>query len=455
MDLCHKKTLVVGLGRTGGALAHFLLEKGAKVTISEKKAAEALGDQIAYWTGRGAVVETGGHKLSSFLAADYIFPSPGVPPLEEFEAVREKGIPIISEIELAYWFLKGSIMGVTGTNGKSTTATLIHKILKEAGLEAYLAGNIGTPLLSFVGDSRDSHIYIAEISSFQLEYIDRFKADISVFLNISQNHLDWHHTFENYWQTKKRLVTSQTESGRAVLNRDDTLVWSLHDAGPYEPYGFSRKRRVERGCFLQDDWIIVRDERKEPLMPTAEIPLLGLHNQENVMAAACAAHLCGVPPPQMRESIKNFSGLEHRLEKVFTLREVEFVNDSKATTVDAAIKALQSFSRPIVLILGGKDKGSDFRKLRRAVKKRVKKVILIGEAKDKIKKALRGTVPIEESRSYKEAVALSFAAASPGEIVLLAPACTSWDMFNNFEERGEAFKKEARDLAKRLEGQEG
>ena len=452
MELRDKKVLVVGLGRTGEATADFLLRRGARVTISEKKTAAELGPPLAAWTERGAAVETGGHRPASFLEADLIIPSPGVPPLPEFRAATDKGIPVLSEIELAFRFLKGSIIGITGTNGKSTTATLLHRILKEAGRKAYLAGNIGTPLLSFVDKSRADHIYVAEISSFQLEYIDAFRADLAVFLNISQNHLDWHETFESYFSSKKKLLTAQRKEDRAVLNRDDALVWRLRDEARSDVFGFSRKRPLRRGCFVRDGWVVVRDRDERKVLPIKDIRLPGLHNQENVMAAVLAAHLTGVAAAQIRASVKAFDGLEHRLERVLSVRGVRFVNDSKATTVDATLKALQSFDAPIVLILGGKDKGSDFTKLRRLVRARAKKVVLVGAAKDKIRKALAGVVPMEEAQSFPEVVPRAFAAAAPGDVVLLAPACTSWDMFKSFEERGRTFKRDVRALARRIEG---
>jgi len=452
MELRDKKVLVVGLERTGEATADFLLRRGARVTISEKKTAAELGPQLAAWTARGAAVETGGHRPASFLEADLIIPSPGVPPLPEFRAAADKGIPVLSEIELAFRFLKGSIIGITGTNGKSTTTTLLHRILKEAGRKAYLAGNIGTPLLSFVDKSRDDHIYVTEISSFQLEYIDAFRVDLAVFLNISQNHLDWHETFESYFGSKKKLLTSQRKEDRAVLNRDDALVWRLRGEARSDVFGFSRKRPLRRGCFVRDGWVVVRDRDERKILPIKDIRLPGLHNQENVMAAVLAAHLSGVAAARIRASVKAFDGLEHRLERVLSVRGVRFVNDSKATTVNATLKALQSFDAPIVLILGGKDKGSDFTKLRRLVKARAKKVVLVGAAKDKIRKALAGVVPMEEAESFSEVVPRAYAAASRGDVVLLAPACTSWDMFKNFEERGRTFKRDVRALARRIEG---
>lgn len=455
MDLRNKKVLVVGLGRTGEATADFLLRRGARVTISEKKTADELGPRLALWRERGAAVETGGHAPAAFLDADLIVPSPGVPPLPEFAEAQKRGIPVLSEIELAYRFLNGTMIGITGTNGKSTTTTLLHKILKEAGLKAHLAGNIGTPLLSFVDKSRPDHLYVTEISSFQLEFIELFRVSLALILNVSQNHLDWHSTFDGYFAAKKKLVTGQKEGDRAVLNRDDALVWRLKDEAKSDVFGFSGKRPLRRGCFERDGWIVIRDREEHKILPVKDIRLPGLHNRDNVMAAVLAAYLWGVPPARMRASVRSFRGLEHRLEPAGVVRGVRFVNDSKATTVDATLKSLQSFEAPIVLILGGKDKGSDFTKLRRMVKARAKKVVLVGAAADKIRKALDGIVPMEQAGSFSEVVPKAFAAAARGDIVLLAPACTSWDMFKSFEERGRVFKRDVRALAKKLERKRG
>jgi len=455
MDIAGKKILIVGLGRTGEAVANFLISRGAKVTISEIKTAEELGNKVRFWKEMGAAVEPGGHDIHSFLAADLIIPSPGAAALPEIAVARKAGITILSEIELAFHFLKGRIVGITGTNGKSTTATLVHKILRAAGLRSYLAGNIGTPLISFVDKSRADNIYVTEISSFQLEHIDRFRPDISVFLNISQNHLDWHSSFDDYYATKKKLFLGQGRGDIAILNQDDRLVWPLASQVETKIYAFSSRKEVCRGCFLKARQIVLRDDKDERLLRTSEVPLPGLHNQENVMAAALVGHCLGVPVRTMRSPIMSFSGLEHRLEKVLTVRRVDFINDSKATTVDATIKALQSFDKPIVLILGGRDKGADFTQLRRPVREKVKKVILLGEASEKIKGALRRAVPMEEASSLRDAVALSFAAAAPGEMVLLAPACTSFDMFRNFEARGRAFKKEVRKLKMLIRKRQG
>jgi UDP-N-acetylmuramoylalanine--D-glutamate ligase len=456
MDLQGKRVLVVGLGRTGEAAARFLLKRGARVVISETKTAAELGPAASAWAGRGAVLEAGGHNLSSFLAADLIIPSPGVPPLPEIAAARERGIPVLSEIEIAFRCLKGRLIGVTGTNGKSTTTTLLHKILKESGRRAILAGNIGTPLLSFSEKSRDDDIYVIEISSFQLEHIESFRVHLAVVLNLSQNHLDWHGSFDAYAAAKLKLVAGQGPDAVAVLNRDDAAVWGMRTAAPGAVLGFSRRRILGRGAFVRDGWIVVRDGGPErPICPVTDIRLPGLHNRENVLAAALAASLEGVPARRIRASVRTFRGLEHRLESVLTLGGVAYVNDSKATTVEAAIRAIESFDRPVILILGGKDKGLDFTKLRRIVKARVKSIVLVGAAKEKIRAALDGAVPMAEAGPFSEVVPLAAGAASRGDVVLLAPACTSWDMFKSFEERGRVFKRDVRRLAARSKRRKG
>jgi UDP-N-acetylmuramoylalanine--D-glutamate ligase len=455
MDIDGKKALVVGLGKTGEALAGFLLGRGAKVTVTEIRTQEELGRKAALWKKKGVVLEAGGHRLETLMAADIIIPSPGAAALGELEAAKKAGVRVISEIELAHCFLKGTIVGITGTNGKSTTATLAHKILKDAGRKAFLAGNIGTPLISFVEKSRDDHVYVTEISSFQLEHVERFRAGIAVFLNISLNHLNWHATFDEYFNAKRKLILGQKSGDTVILNHDDRLVRLQARPTEARVYFFSARGAVRRGCFIKDGWLTLRDDRTARFMKASEVRLPGRHNLENVAAAALVGHCLGVPPGRLRSSISSFSGLEHRLEKVLSLRRVEFVNDSKATTVDATIKALESFDRTIVLILGGRDKGADFSLLRGPIRRRVRTVILLGEARERIAGALDGVVRTEEASSLRNAVAMAFAAAEPGDIALLAPACTSFDMFRNFEERGRAFKREVRRLKAVVQGEDG
>lgn len=442
MNLEGKKVLVIGLGKTGKALCNFLVDRKAHVKVSEINPSINLESDMGFWTGKNITVETGPHNRLSFLEADLIIPSPGVPPLPEMEEAQTNGITILSEVELAFRFLKGKIIGITGSNGKSTTATLTHKILKDSRHEAFLAGNIGTPLISFVDKSADHHIYVTELSSFQLDHIERFSAYVSVFLNLSPDHLDWHKNFKNYFEAKKKLFAAQKESGFAILNRDDPAVWELAKVTPARVFAFSRQEKIQIGGSIRGDWIVIKDEKEEKIMKVSDIPLLGAHNLENVMASALVGHLFSVPVTQIKDSVKSFQGLEHRLEKVSNIKGVEFYNDSKATNVEAAITSIGSFNQPIILILGGRDKGGDFKKLRKSVQERVKKVVLIGEAKEKIKEALNNDVPMSTISSLKEAVEEGFASANHGEIVLLAPACTSFDMFKNFEERGKIFKTE-------------
>jgi len=455
MELKDRRVLVVGFERTGEALCEFLLARGARVRVTEKRPASELGEKTGLWRQRGVVFETGGHRPESFLGADLIVPSPGVPPLPGILAARAKAVPVLSEIELAFRFLKGRIVGVTGSNGKSTTVTLTHKILKEAGLKSRLAGNIGTPLVSFVERSRDDHIYVTEVSSFQLEYTERFRPAVSAFLNISENHIDWHGTFDGYFEAKKKLVLRQGRQDHAILNRDDHRVWGLAKEAAAAVHGFSRKRRVRNGAFVDQGRIVLDGRPPVGLLAAGRVPLPGAHNLENVMAAALIGRALNVPAASIRRSVLSFRGLEHRLEDVMTVRGVRFVNDSKATTVDATIKALASFDRPVVLILGGRGKGGDFSPLRREVRRKARAVILVGEAADKIREALGGVVPVEPAADYRDVVRKAFDAAAPGDVVLLAPACTSWDMFRDGEERGRTFKREVRLLAARVRGRRG
>jgi UDP-N-acetylmuramoylalanine--D-glutamate ligase len=451
MKLQGIKALIVGLGRTGEAVCAFLKRRGAEVKISEKMSSEDLGDRIGFWEDKGVTVETGGHRLRSFLDADLIIPSPGVPYIPELEEARKRGREIISEIELAFRFLKGKIVGITGTNGKSTTATLSHKILREGGLQSHLAGNIGKPLIQFVEKNRQDDVFVTELSSFQLRYVKKFRAAVSVFLNISADHLDWHTNFDDYYQSKKNLLLAQKEGDTAILNRDYPRVWALRQLGKFRVYAFSQTGKVSRGSWIQDNWIILANKISEKLMQTTETSLFGIHNRENIMASALVGHVLGISPSSIKKSIATFKGLEHRLEKAGELDQVVFYNDSKATNVDASLKSIQSFPGSIALILGGRDKGGDFVQLREPIHKKVRAVVLIGEAKDKIKKSLNGTVPIKEAADMKEAVHLAYEAASPKGLVLLAPGCTSFDMFKNFEDRGRVFKKEVKALKERVE----
>ncbi|MBN2266513.1 MAG: UDP-N-acetylmuramoyl-L-alanine--D-glutamate ligase, partial [Candidatus Aminicenantes bacterium] len=401
MELRGANVLVVGFERTGRALAPFLLGRGARVRITDRKPAGAFGASLRALAGRGVAFEMGGHKPASFLRADLIVPSPGVPPLPAILAARDKGVPVLSELELASRFLRGRVIAITGSNGKSTTTVLVHRMLADSGRRAFLAGNIGRPLVSFVDKSRAGDIYVTEVSSFQLAYTERFAPDVAAFLNVSENHTDWHGSFEGYFAAKSGLIGRLGPEGRAVLNRDDPRVWGLAAGARGRVYGFSRKRRPARGAYLGDGWIVTRDGTAERIAPVSTIRLPGAHNVENVLAAALIGRLMDAPAASLRRSIRAFRGLEHRLEDVLWVRGVRFVNDSKATTVDATLKALDSFDRPIILILGGRGKGGDFAPLRPAVRRRARSVVLVGEAADKIEAALGGVVPVVRAANYR------------------------------------------------------
>ena len=455
MELEGRETLIVGFGKTGEELCRFLLNQGAHVTVSEKRETGQFSEKIDFWQDRGVVFETGGHKKETFLRSDLIFPSPGVPRIPEIEEAMAKGVEVLSEIELAFRFLKGRVVGITGTNGKSTTTTLSNKILHDGGIKSYLAGNIGTPLISYVEESEDDHIYVTELSSFQLEYVKQFRAYISVLLNLSPDHLDWHGSFTDYFEAKKHLLKLQDKEDITILNRDDPLVWDLREDIKPKIFGFSRSHRVVPGCFIEREWIVCTNGKEERIIHIGGIPLQGVHNQENVMSSILIGFLFGIPAPTMRKTVRSFQSLEHRLEEVATFQGVVFYNDSKATNVGATLKSLQSFDRKIILILGGRDKGGNFELLKKPVEERVKKILLIGEAKEKIAHALKSDIgiPMESVSSLKQAVEQGFTAASPGEIVLLAPACTSFDMFQSFEERGRVFKQEVFALMDRVNTQ--
>jgi len=453
MDLKDKHVVVLGLGRSGQAVCRFLLSRQARVTASEiKSLTELLADKkIRELKEAGVTLEAGGHRWETLAQADLIVLSPGVPPLPELEKLKAQGKKILPEIELAYHFLKGKIVSITGSNGKSTTATLTHKILSEGGLPAFLAGNIGFPLTNLVDSSSPSDIYVVELSSFQLTYIEQFTAEVAVLLNITPDHLDWHPSFDHYKEAKQRLILSQPENSLAILNRDDAHVWELNAARKALVWAFSLSRPVTPGMYLEKDWLYLHLDQPTKFLHRQEVPLFGPHNLENIMAAALVGKYFGLPDSRIKNSILTFRGLEHRLEKVTSIDGITFFNDSKATNVDATLKSIQSFEENLILILGGRDKGSDFKQLIPALKNRVKAAILLGEAKEKIQKALAGTVPLHPVSSLVEAVERGYSLARPGDVVLLAPACTSFDMFKNFEERGRRFKEAVLALKERVQ----
>ena len=444
-----RKVLVVGMGRSGIAVSGLLKKKGAVVKVTDVRLQQTLISEIRSLQEQGVLIEAGGHREASFQESDLIVVSPGVrldlPPLQK---ARARGTEIIGELELAFRFLKGRVIAVTGTNGKTTTTTLIGEILRKAGYEVQVGGNIGTALSSFVDSSSANTWNVVEVSSFQLELAPTFRPDIAVFLNITPDHLDRYASFDAYFEAKLNLFRNQKPIDYAVLNHDDLTLRPASKRLQSEVFWFSSFELVPRGTFQQGDELIWREKEMQTLvMRRAEIPLKGTHNVENVAAAITASALAKVPVAQMGDSIKEFKGVEHRMEFSGNVSGVQFYNDSKATNVDAALKAITAFDSGVILILGGRDKSGDFRALVPQIKNRVKCLVLLGEASHKIKTQLGDIVPMMQSTSMRHAVEIAFGKASSRDTVLLAPACASFDMFENYEQRGREFKKAVQELA--------
>jgi len=449
MELRGKRVLVVGLGKSGVASALFLKLRGARVTVSDTKTEDELRAEIPVLLDQGITVETGEHGERTFHGQDLIVVSPGVS-VDALPIVRARtsGEPIIGEIELAAQFLAGRIVAITGSNGKTTTTTLTGEILTAGGLPTLVGGNIGTPAISLVERAKPDHIIVLEVSSFQLETIQTFRPKMAVILNITSDHLDRHRTFEAYAGAKARIFENQQADDFAVLNADDPNCVGLAEGIRARICWFSRKKEVQPGASVRDGRVGFRDaEGKREIMLVSEIPLKGAHNVENVLAAICVGALMGVKPEQIRRAVQQFKAVEHRLEYVATIRGVDYYNDSKATNVDATIKALESFPANIHLILGGKDKGSDYSVLNDLLRERVKRVYTIGAAAEKIESHIKGAAEIVPAETLDDAVRRAAAVAQAGDVVLLAPACASFDQFDNYEHRGRVFKEVVHTLA--------
>ncbi len=451
MNVRGKRVLVVGLGKSGIASAFFLADHGARVAVSDTKSQEELHHEIPQLLDRGIEVEAGYHGERLFQEQELIVISPGVPSdVPQLDHARQAGIPVIGEIELASRYLKGRIVAITGSNGKTTTTTLAGEIIAAGGKPALVGGNIGTPAISFVDSATDDTWVVLEVSSFQLETIETFHPKIAVVLNVTPDHLDRHHTFANYAAAKARISENQTADDFAVLNADDPTCVAMADKTNANVYWFSRQHMVEHGAFVRDASIIWRDaDRDQIIMPVSEITLKGAHNLENVLAGVAVGMLAGIDPADIRRAVANFKAVEHRLEYVATIRGVDYYNDSKATNVDATIKALESFNGGIHLVLGGKDKGSDYSVLNPLLQERVKRVYTIGAAAPKIESQIKGTQVISAG-TLDNAVRRASESAVAGDIILLAPACASFDQFMSYEHRGRVFK----DLVKQMESRQ-
>jgi UDP-N-acetylmuramoylalanine--D-glutamate ligase len=449
-DFAGKRVLVVGLARTGAAVSLFAAAYGATVTATDEKPESALGEAAARLRAAGVTLELGGHPPSIFFEQDLIVVSPGVPAnLAPMVLAHVGGIPVWSEVELAWRFLRGKLVAITGSNGKTTTTSLVAHILESAGIPTLVGGNIGAPLISVVERSTDSTVTVAEVSSFQLEMIEAFRPEIGVLLNLTPDHLDRHRSFADYAAAKMRLFENQLERDFAILNADDPEVTRRMPSKPHV-FWFSRQKRVAEGAFLIDDQIVFRHEGSEtPIGKRSDIFLRGEHNVENVLAACAAAYLAGATPLAIANGVKTFRGVEHRLEFVGEIGGVSFYNDSKATNVDAALKALAAFGGPLIVILGGRDKGSPYLPLAEELRAKGRAVLLIGESADKIAGELGKAVLCLPAGTLDRAVEMAVERARPGDTILLAPACSSFDQFENYEQRGRAFKQLVARLEKR------
>ena len=446
MELANRHALVVGLKKSGMAAVKLLAEHGAAVRATDLKSLEELPEAGALLDRLRVPFARQAPEV--FEGADLIVLSPDVPAdLPPLEAARARGAAVIGEVELAAPFLKGRTIGVTGSNGKTTTTSLIGHILHEAGVPSQVGGNIGTAVCDMVATSREDGWNVLELSSFQLETIREFRAHIGVALNVTQNHLDRHYTLERYAAAKGRLFENQLPEDFAVLNADDPVCREYAAHTPATAQWFSSRRNVKPGASLCGGELILL---RRPLMPAADVPIRGRHNIENVLAAALAAFRAGAGHEAIAAAVRTFRAVEHRLEFVRRLAGIDFYNDSKATSVDATLKALDAFERGVWVILGGKDKGLDYTLLREPLAAKARGVLLIGAAAPKIAAALDGAVPLVEAGTLEAAIAHGYRHGSPGDTVLLAPACASFDQFRSYEHRGEVFKE----IVNRLEPKE-
>jgi UDP-N-acetylmuramoylalanine--D-glutamate ligase len=455
MKLEGRKTLVLGAGKSGVASARFLAARGATVALHDKK-------PVGEWTEEARSLKTEkigliDGQIPSWLLdqIDLVVISPGVPTSTvPARYVERKDGEVIGEVELAYRFLKGRVVGITGSNGKTTTTTLIFELLKNSGIRAQIGGNIGTPLLSLAEISDEETWTVAELSSFQLETIREFRPNVAVALNVTPNHMDRYDLFSDYAVAKHRLFMNQTAEDIAILNADDDITAGWASGLKSNVVLFSTTKELEEGLFLRGRDLVCRAKGMEKVLTTRdEMTLRGVHNVQNVLASLAAGLACGAAPDSMRETIRNFQAVEHRLEFVAEIKGVKFYNDSKATSVDATLKALEALAEEagkVILILGGRGKNVPYQPLAELIEKKVRKLVLIGEDADNIERQLENSAEIARADSMANAVRKSFQSAAKGDLVLLAPACASFDMFNSFEERGTIFKREVLELGSKF-----
>lgn len=457
MDVRSRKTLVLGAGRSGIAASLFLAERGAVVALHDRKPVEEWSDDARSLKTDHGVGLIGGDLPSWLLdQIDLVVISPGVPTNTiPARYVDRKDGEVIGEVELAYRFMKGRIVGITGSNGKTTTTSLVGELLRNSGIATQVGGNIGTPLLSLADSSTDETWTVVELSSFQLETIKDFRPDVAICLNVTPNHLDRYESFLDYAAAKHRIFMNQTADNVAILNADDEITAEWANGLNASVVEFSVQTELTDGLFLRGSNLVCRANDNEKVLTTqSEIFLRGLHNVENVLAALAAGLACGASPESMRQTVSEFKGVEHRIEFVAEFEGVSFYNDSKATSVDATSKALEALSEidgKTILILGGRGKNAPYAPLIPLIESTVRSLVLVGEDADNIEMQLKGIVEIIRVDDLEECVEKGFAAAQPGDAVLLAPACASFDMFRSFEARGTEFKEQVKKLTRKGE----
>ena len=443
--------MVVGAARSGVAAAELLAKQGALVTLTETRDSVDTADRLRAW---GVRLELGGHQRETLAAADLVVVSPGVPVEQPvFEAARERGVEIIGELELASRWILGRVLAITGTKGKSTTTTLLGRMLSAAGRKVLVGGNIGVPLSAQVGGSTTETLHVVETSSFQLETTTTFRPWVAVWLNFADDHLDRHPSVESYASAKARIFANQTGDDWALINADDPVVTARSDDVVAHRVPFALSGRITAGFLVDGEWIVKRTTAgAERLVPVAAVELTGRHMLNNVLAATAAASIAGATPQAMTEALCGFHGLEHVMEPAGEIRGVRFVNDSKATDVEAARRSIESFPGGVAAIIGGRFKGGDLRQLRGPLSAGGRAVVALGEAAPLVRDALSGVVPVVEAVSMRDAVERGYEAAAPDGVVLLAPACASFDWFRDYAERGDTFKEEVKRLKKKLRG---
>ena len=452
MEVAGKKVLVIGAARSGIASARFLAARGAIVALNDRKPLEEWTEDAHALKASGVGLLAGDAPSWLLDQTELVVMSPGVPAGSiPVRYAARAGAEVIGEIELAARFLRGRIVAITGTNGKTTTTALVGELLKDAGLSVQVGGNIGTPLISLVETSREDGWTVAEVSSFQLETIVDFHPTVALVLNVTPNHMDRYELFKDYAAAKHRIFRNQEAGDVAILNADDETVAKWSEGLRAHVVQFSVRRELDEGLFLRDGRELVSRTKdgERVLLNREEMQLRGLHNVENVLAALAAGLACGAAPDSMRQTVRRFRPVEHRLEHVAEIRGVKFYNDSKATSVDATLKALEAFANEqgkIILIIGGLGKHAPYAPLAQLIRERARKLILIGEDAGTIEKELKNEADMERASDMADAVRRAFNAAKTGDIVLLAPACASFDMFKSFEHRGEVFKGEVQRL---------